>query len=151
MGWNKKLSVRFPVPQLYFSCSEVCITPAVKKKKRKFGAISAAAALLQNCKIPYVRLQVVFKALLTDWGWHLWRTCSCCVFFFVDVCAVPVYTLSMRSHCCDTLLCVCDQSSLTHTSCLILEHTPSVCSWILSLTQTAARLQSSVLHFVVAV
>ena len=58
---------------LSYNFAEVCTTLACGGRKKKFRTISAGTAMLQNCKIPYVRFQVVWKHF-PDWAWCLLRT-----------------------------------------------------------------------------
>lgn len=128
----------------------VCVSLAVNKnkKKKRERKVSACTAVLQNCKIPYVTLQVVSKLLpLTEAG-TVWETCSCCVLCWSLSCSSlhifkPIILLRQAAPC--------DQSLYTYMSSDPRWSRLSVWSRILSLTQTAALLQSSVVHFVVAV
>lgn len=117
-------------------------------KKEKFRTISACTAVLQNCKNPLRYISGCFKALSCDWGWHLLRTCSWCVLCWSLSCSSlhifnPIILLRQAA--------LCDQSLYTYRLSDPHWSRLSVWSRILSLTQTAALLQSSVVHFVVAV
>lgn len=105
----------------------------------------------KTAKIPYVTFQVVskdFPVTGADVFWELSWFFLCVS--YVDPWAVPVYTHSVPI----TLLrqaAPSDQSLYTYILSDPRRSRLSVWSWILSLTQTAAPLQSSVVHFVVAV
>lgn len=115
-------------------------------KKEKFWTIFACAAVLQNCEIPHVTFQVVSKPSSCDWGWHLSGTCSWCVLCWSPSCSSlhtfkPIALLRQAAPS--------DQSLHTYVRSVWSSLEPAL-SWILSLTQTAPLLQSSVVHFVVA-
>lgn len=101
--------------------------------------------MLQNCKIPDVTFEVVSKLFpttetcifreLIGWCWSL--SCSSLHIFN------PILLLRQAAPC--------DQSLNTYILSDPYWSRLSVWSWILSLIQTAALLQSSVVHFIVAV
>lgn len=116
-----------------------------ERKWEKFQTISACTAVLQNCKIPDVTVQVVSKlSSMTETFENL-------------VAGVLCWSLSCSSlHIFNPIIllrqaALCDQSLNTHILSDPRWSGLSVWSWILSLIQTAALLQSSVVHFVVAV
>lgn len=150
-GWDKVLAVQFSVLQLCCKFQAVCVSLAVKKKNKKKKE-REKFLLVQQCyktaKSPYVTLQVVSKLLpLTEAG-TVWETCSCCVLCWSLSCSsLHIFnpTILLRQ------AAPCDQSLYTYMSSDPRWSGLSVWSRILSLTQTAALLQSSVVHFVVAV
>lgn len=107
-------------------------------EKSKGGKVSNNFCWNSSAEIPYVTFQVVSKDFPVTSFWEH----SCCV--YVDPWAVPVYTHSIRSRRSDK------QRRLIkvyiHTWCLILTGAGSN-----PVTHPDSCLQSSVVHFVVAV
>lgn len=118
------------------------------EKKRKVWSNLSCHSNVTQVQNPRHYISACFKALPCDWGRHLLRTCSCCVLCWSLSCAsLHIFSPIMaRQQAAQR-----DQRLYTYTMSDPLWSRLSVWSWILSLTQTAALLQSSVVHFVVAV
>lgn len=99
--------------------------------------------MLQKWKVPYVTFQVVWKHFpVTDVFWEL----SCCFFVFSCSSLHTFKPITLLQHAAPA-----DQSPYTYMLSDPCWSSLSVWGWILSLTQTAALLQSSVVGFVVAI
>lgn len=142
---SKVVPVRFSVLQLC-KFSGVCVTLAVKKKGQSLEQFLLVQQCYRAAKIPHVTFQVVSKLLpACEWGWHLSRTCSWCV-FYADPGAVSSL-LIFKPICSDKQRRLIKVYMHTYILSDPRRSGLSVWSWILPLTQTAALLQSSVVHF----